>query len=347
MAFFTGTNDHQVRLRFTQTADTIIKYDMNLFKESSRITFINRIVENFYQDANASVGIRLTEYRDELQQITTSSSTSKKVQDSIELLCTHQKEKLLHIIDNYKEDIKGETYPPHRIRNEFFEYLTEDFSLCQEDQFYPSIAQYIKAIIEEYVRLPYLRREQIYFKATIDLIEKAITSRKQLQITATPELVFQVLPYALMTDAFSTHNYLAGFSYKKDEGRSEMLPCSFLISGIQKIQLIKSQNAILHSNDNELMKQALAQRGVQFLLSPEEPVIIRLTEEGKRIYDRQIQNRPFARDITDNVYTFSCSLYQAEYYFFKFGAEAEILSPPSLVERFKEKYKAAYQLYDH
>jgi hypothetical protein len=81
-------------------------------------------------------------------------------------------------------------------------------------------------------------------------------------------------------------------------------------------------------------------------------ITVRLTEEGKRKYINQVHMRPPRHiDATgkssngDDVYVFRCTLHQADVYFFKFGAAAEILSPSLLKEKFAQDYADAAALY--
>ena len=71
---------------------------------------------------------------------------------------------------------------------------------------------------------------------------------------------------------------------------------------------------------------------------------------GKRMFDRMIFMRPRPKDITpvENgfIYTFDCTQRQADYYFFRFGVDAEILEPQDLREKFATKHKCAADLYN-
>ena len=79
----------------------------------------------------------------------------------------------------------------------------------------------------------------------------------------------------------------------------------------------------------------------------DEQILVRLTEDGVRKYQSQIYLRPScSRAITgEGDYSFFCTPRQAEYYFFKFGKDAEILSPPGLRERFLSLYADALKTY--
>ena len=64
-----------------------------------------------------------------------------------------------------------------RINNENYQYLTDQNGLCHEEKYYrrgkgrdskASAGMYIKAVLEEYVRKPYLEREAIYYQEQIN-----------------------------------------------------------------------------------------------------------------------------------------------------------------------------------
>lgn len=342
---FTSYLDPQVRLRFSQTADEVIKSDKLIFQEDSDSRFVNRIIENYYATALASIGLRLDEYQEKLLEIKQFQSRSKDKNELLNELCKRKENELYLQAIQYEAEPKGDVRPPYRLRNKLFYYLTEEDSICKEDLYYKNLSQYLRAIVEEYARLPYVKRELIYYQETASILQEALSLKKQIKITTSTQQCFHVLPYALVTDPLGTANYLAAFSYGIDSDKSEMKPCSFRISAIQKVQLEKSKSGYLHPQERNLMEDTIQKRGVQFLLSEDDTISVRLTEKGVEMYHRQIHLRPSAPKIEGDIYTFSCSLSQAEFYFFKFGAEAEIISPPELVEIFRNKYEKAYKLY--
>ena len=90
--------------------------------------------------------------------------------------------------------------------------------------------------------------------------------------------------------------------------------------------------------------------GVQFLLQDSELIRIRFSKRGKAMYESQAHLRPaFTKRREDSdgswVFEFNCTQIQAQYYFFKFGSDAEIISPPELRKEFFEQYSKARSLY--
>ena len=124
-----------------------------------------------------------------------------------------------------------------------------------------------------------------------------------------------------------------------------MRPCSFRISALDSIKAEKSKSAFLKEERRKELSQIISSRGVQFMCGGEEEVCVRLTEAGKVKLQRQIHLRPVLVNHGEDVFVFRCTAAQAEFYFFKFGADAEILKPAPLRERFKEMYERAFFTY--
>ncbi len=82
------------------------------------------------------------------------------------------------------------------------------------------------------------------------------------------------------------------------------------------------------------------------MVGNESEIYVKLTKAGVNKYHRQTHLRPsLVREQEDGVYVFKCTTVQAEFYFFKFGKDAEILFPIDLRERFESMYKDAANIY--
>ena len=78
-----------------------------------------------------------------------------------------------------------------------------------------------------------------------------------------------------------------------------------------------------------------------------ETIRIRLTEDGRQNYGRQLHLRPAAREraeVDDGLYrweyTFYCTEFQAKAYFLKFCGDAKVVEPQSLRETFAQEYRS-------
>lgn len=371
MSFY-ASGDQQVRLRFSRYTEEIIENDMLLFGETKKNTFLNKIIRNFYPDAKASISMRLEEYKNTLSEIIPSgvskddfrsaskTSGNKGARDqnreynalhnAFEAFIDHEENRLLALAKSYGETGKGSESKPYRLQNEIYREFTDESSGFREDIYYKSsLSSYIKTLIEEYAHEPYIGREKIYFKENFERIEEAIAAKKQLRITVSNGVSFHTFPYEIQTDPFATAHYLTGYSYGIDQGKDSKYTVSYKIAAIRKIRIEKSRSGYLHPDEVSALLKDIAEKGVQFLASDCEEIQVRLTEQGWNSFRRWLHLRPAPSHIQEEagfwLLTFHCSIYQARAYFFKFGAEAEVLSPAELRGEFAEGYQKAGEVY--
>jgi hypothetical protein len=205
-----------------------------------------------------------------------------------------------------------------------------------------SPGRYIKSVIEQYALLPYLERERVYFQETVFALESAIRHQEKLKIQ-TRHGVIKVRPYLMGSDRLSTFNYLAG--YYSELGTGEERIGVFRISRIALIHS-RAEEGELTQFERDTIERAIKTRGLPFIASDETRAVVRLTESGVRMYSTLLQNRPMYVSRDGNEYLFLCTLAQLEFYFLKFGAEADVLEPPELRQRFREFYRRALGKYE-
>ena len=71
------------------------------------------------------------------------------------------------------------------------------------------------------------------------------------------------------------------------------------------------------------------------------------TAKGLELFERQLYLRPTVyTKIGQNRYLFHCTEMQAIHYFFKFGRDAQIVTPKHLRERFISYYREALAAYE-
>jgi len=341
--------DQQVRIRLSRYAEEVIQNDMNQFQITQRNTFLNTIIENFYPDAQASISLRLDEYESYLESIIIDSARSKIKQDSISLLMQAEQKRLEALANSYGKPGTGCPNKAIRLKNNLYEYLTNEATGCRENEYNNyTLPKYLRIVIEEYARLPHIKREQIYYKNRYQVIQNAINNKLQLQIcvfSGKEAKVYHILPYKIMEDPLSTTSYLVGYAYLKSEEKSRMVPCSFRISTIKDYRLEKSRSGHITLDKITLLEKKIESEGVQFLSSDNIDIKVKFTEHGLKSFEHQLNLRPIPITREGNIYTFHCSIVQARYYFFKFGRHAEILSPEFLRKEFKKKYQEAYKMY--
>lgn len=335
MGFIYINDEQKIRISLSKKALSVIYEDMEIFGEKKMTSFINKVMTNFHNSSIASVSEYLSKKKEELFSIFEHSAIKDKEKEIvIGRLLEEEKRKALDIINSFLSE-RGESKIYH-INNSNIEFLEED---CKDADFYNQRpGQYIKCIMEEYSRLPFIERERIYRKEVFEIIENACKNHSLLKIKTyidnKPQKVI-VYPYKIMPDSQNTQLYLACFTRFEDEAVKEKKDASFSMARIPKPTVL-NQTAFLSKNDIEIIEKDIESLSVAYLLGENKEIRVRLTEQGKRIYSIKLFSRP-SKDIylsTNNEYVFHCTENQAFFYFYTFGAEAEIISPISLRNRF-------------
>lgn len=342
---------HKQHINLSYSTWDTIENDIQSFyeKNSSKANisnFLNRIFKYYREESLAAVTNRLNEKRDfYLQTLKPKLSETTKlinVDEIIDALIESKENELKEKLLNYP---KGEGRK-FRITNENYDFLIELPESSKECIIFKKPGKYLKAIFETYAELPYIEREKIFFSEIIDKINDAIEMRKILRITHNNNKVVIIKPYKLLIDRLSNFNYLAGLVPVAETGDKICEKCvSFRISRINDIsRTYKNFNMEEHIK-KEFEKQ-IQKKGVQFLVDDLTEIHVKLSNSGIWKYNTQLNLRPdYIRIENDNIYVFNCTERQIEYYFFKFGRDAIILTPSTLRNKFHHMYSDAEKIY--
>lgn len=337
-----GGNNKQ-HLNLSALAYEVVSSDMFTFGEEKLSGFINTVFEYYHPLAEASICRTLNHLTGELDKCLSNISGDEKTKRRVlERLISQKEESLIEKAESYES---GEAFK-FWLNKRNLVYLTEPNSECGEERYYSRRGKYIKSVLEEYARLPYIEREKIYFSPLVEEMQTAIRDEKQLRVVTGTDVIYSVYPYEILSDPLSTTNYLVGYCTRYDNPEDEKRPCSFKISALKSVRLEKSKSAFLKDALWKQLSQTISSRGVQFMVGNEAEVYVKLTKSGETKYRRQTHLRPpLVREQDDGVYVFQCTTAQAEFYFFKFGKDAEIIHPTELRNRFKAMYEAAANTY--
>ncbi len=359
-------NDENVGLRqhlnLSDNAWLVIDSDNRSFTEESDpklSTFLNRIFTNYYLRSEASIQERLIQKKHELDK-TYSSQEFKNIDKSIKDLFTKQALDIYEneLIKKNNSYIKGEGRKI-RINKENVKILEDS----PDAKYYKGvIGLYLKSIFEEYVTLPNYIREQIFFWDIYQTINDAIARGKKVSIKSIPRTTvkgdskvatkFLVTPYKVLQDPTKTFNYLVGFSEKEDLITGEYLEKTIAchrLSRIDKINVRESLNGFISKEKKKEIEKTIRDKGVQFLTGEIKNIVIKFTPKGVNTFNRMLYMRPnrYEVDWDDNLlYTFHCTEFQALNYFFKFGWDANVISPESLRQQFITRYRSALSTYE-
>lgn len=340
-------NENKQHINLSSYAINIMNSDKIAFNCKNTSTFINTIFENFADMAEATIILRLDEKADELNE--SLKSLDNNIRNKVvSILIEKHKESLIKKTNSYE---KG-GYFKFRIRESNYKKLTDSNSIYYEKDYYNNIGSYFKAILEEYFRLPYIEREKIYFLEKFEIISKAIEKNYRLNISTVNENNYEIFPYRIQSDKMNMYNYLAGFSLINNATDENKVPCSFRISNIKEITINKRKKRILKKEDKQFIEDLITKREIPFLTSAsffsstDSPIVVKLNKAGITQYNSNIHLRPHCIKREGSLFFFDCTPLQIEYYFFKFGNKAEIISPKQLANKFKCMYSEALDVYN-
>ena len=338
------TENNKQHLNLSNFAYEVILSDMFAFGEEKLSGFINTVFEHYHPIAEASIARTLNHLKGDLSKnmsdITGDEYTKNRI---LNRLLFQRKSDLIERTESYET---GKSFKFWLNKNNL-EYLTEPSSECDEDKYYPRRGKYIKCILEEYARLPYIERELVYFSPFIEAIKYAIREEKQLRVVTDADRIYSIYPYKILRDPLSTANYLVGYCKRYDHSETdEKRPCSFKISALVSIKVEKSKSAFLKESERKELSKVIKSRGVQFMVGSEAEIHVRLTSAGVQKFHRQTHLRPpLVKKLGYGTYVFQCTTAQAEFYFYKFGKDAEILLPADLRAKFAKMYEDASEVY--
>lgn len=337
----------QQRIALSHFASTILENDCILFgcvdKRSgkpSRHAFINRVFCNSYDRSDASIEMRLAEKKEHYRTLSPKSN-SEEIERFVNGILKNEKKRLTEKI----ETLLSTNYASSSVislNNDTLGILTAS----AESVYYPKgPSKYIRAVMEEYASCDQLAREEIFYRRTIEQLEKYARDRAVIEVGLTDKPGrHQVIPAFIRPDIYKTHLYLAGVSISEDiKGES----VSYRLDRIESTQYIRSGN--LSSLALSDLEKAVDLWGIQYLTGAKSRIRIRLTPGGIKKYQRYTYQRPACSSIegdAKNIYVFDISEYQAQVYFFKFGADAVVLEPETLRQTFHRMYQKALANYD-
>lgn len=338
-----GYYEARQHLNLSNFAYNIIDVDKFTFQEKPSFTqMINRIFETYRDYADASIENACANYIEQLEVRLEAIPESSEKKNTINALADSYKERLIETANSYPRECPFKV----QMNKQNFEYLA---SWRDTEGAYDDVpGRFIKAVLEEYSRKPFVERESIIFRSLIEKINYCIETHSLISITLYSGSRYEVRPYKVLIDQGNNYHYLVGYSCR--ERTKEETPSSFRVSNIKECEPKGGRSGRITEQQKKELESKIRSVGVQFLLQNTETIRVRLSKYGKRMYESQIHLRPAfsKREALDEgswIYEFNCTQLQAQYYFFKFGPDAEVLSPESLRKRFSVSYEKALLLY--
>lgn len=339
--------EQKIRIALSDRARLTMAEDMDVFGTPHAATFVNTVFANYKSEAKSSISLYLQQREIELDRLFTGAKlddVSKKI--AIEQILSVEKKEIRDKISDYNST-KGKSKIYH-INDNNFEYLLDD---CDEEQYYKRPGLYIRSIIEEYCSLPFIKRERIFRKDIYETIERACSEKRILKIKANyydKEQLFYVYPYKIVPDPFHTQSYLVCYSRKAEDEEKDKIVASFSMARISSPTMLTKT---FHLNKQEVsnIETQMANYSPAYLIGKPEQIKVKLTKKGKQSYQSRLYSRPEKIESlsSDDIYVFNCTQQQIFNYFFPFGADAEIISPEYLRNRFKNAHEKSLKQYNN
>lgn len=341
--------ENKQRINISNHADSILKHDLDVFhveeeKRSTPMTvMINRIFECYRDRAESSIAASLEKRRSKLMEQLSDMQDPIAREEAVRLLLSSYAARLQ---EQSTERCKTKGNPlSMRILHDNLLFLLSEEGQREASSYHDKVGAYFKAILEEYCALPYVKREEIYFRKQKDEIDLAISNKKLLRIVTRGQYISYVKPLELSQDQDHTYHYLVGLASASKDGPWKI--ASFRLSSITDCKR-QAHSGVLSTDQKKEIHTAMAETGIQYLSGNDtrQEIVVEFTPHGVKLYGQILHLRPQYTSHDGLIYKFDCSLKQAEDYFFKFGHNARILEPVHLAEKFRRKYHNAAKKYD-
>lgn len=341
------------RLRLSKWAQMIIDADMMNFSipPEKQNDFLNIILLHFYKEAAVSKEFRRenirTGYYEQLKGLSDTVLTKEQMDAVVSELTENELSHSYTLPEFYNKEQEREFI---HLQNDVVELINKDLSSHHKIFENISVSTYLNSVIEEYTRKPYYERERIFFKEKFSTVQTAIDSDRTLRIRKR-EKEYHVIPYKIIMPDSTQYNYIVGKSALLDENKQPGVykyACfRFTFTDSIEPEKIIKNTPPFSREDKKKIEEEIRQKGVQFLsFDIQSPIRVSFTDRGLKMYQKTYHMRPQYSTRDGNILTFLCTEEQMLRYLFKFGSDAVVLEPPSLRQKFQNRYRDAWKAYE-
>ncbi len=198
-----------------------------------------------------------------------------------------------------------------------------------------TISSFYRSLFESYCSLPRNIREQIIFRDSVNVINRAIKKNKRIFFTTNnSKTVNEVSVYSLCSSKDELFNYVVCLENNQRK--------CFRLSRLNGVKLLSVDSESFDNHKDLLDKQI--KYAPQYVISDQdnELIKIKLTKTGQKLFRKIYLFRPPCIDKEEDIYTFDCSYTHILFYFARFGKDAIIISPLSLKRKMLGYYKYSF-----
>ena len=186
-----------------------------------------------------------------------------------------------------------------------------------------SLSSFYRRMMVAYSRKAKPDREKIICRDNYRELQRAIRHGRQVCISIDSGEIYRAASvYAVEGGRDEYFNYVLFYSDGKNR--------TVRLSKVRTVSHLTSKSGIPEPNRELFLRQIECGAQYPMHFSDSEPILVRLTDRGRMLFNRIYLYRPTPTSVDGDVYTFNCSENQLLYYFERFGSDALILSPKRL-----------------
>ena len=327
--------EEKIKIYIPETVNNILLKDMERFEfykkdgGFNKNEFYNTLIVNYYKQYQENQSSLFEHIK----------KTINSEIDSSDFVVNDIANKILEYVDlktNKLDEQKSEitlSIKPTKKSSDVFDFIQ---NYCIGNS---TLSSYFRNLLASYTLQPQDKRERIIFKHNFELIEEAIKTNRKIYFTTTNKDAPHVAsPYTIANSKEELFNYLLA-DYNE-------FPYSFRVGRLRNIVILNEQRQLLDRNIPIFEK--MIEYGPQFayeIKNPADEIQVSLSERGKAMYQSMYLHRPRYSKIEGDVYYFNCSRQQAYQYFSRFGHNAIVIKPKSLLGDLQKFYAMANKVY--
>ena len=203
-----------------------------------------------------------------------------------------------------------------------------------------SISQYFREMLILFTSYPMDKRENILYKDIVSKIQMGIEENRKAIVYLTDGTKKTMDLYGIFGTGEQIFNYLIGVESNGNKRET----ATYRLNKVKNVVIIPDMTREITDAEKEKL-DLMVYQGPIFAINEIVDAAIELDEYGKTLFRLWIHDRPKPYKVEGNVYHFKSSLNHIAIYFYKFGTTAKILSPNSMKEFMRIRFKEAADLY--
>ena len=224
----------------------------------------------------------------------------------------------------YKENTKSIQFAVSKNGLEKYEKLEKDNVI---------IADYCREMLDKFLSLSRIKREQIIMYDKLEMIKEAIKNDMRLNFS-TINGTDMVEPYKLIESLKNDKNYIICYKESMD---------SVINYSLQNIIKITKRDDAQEYYFDDMDK---VDNDFDPFFSYDSVVKIKITAEGEKRFQRKKELRPKILKKDKDIWELECTPFKAFLYFAEFYDEVEILEPEFFRKQITEKINKMYKIYN-